>query len=307
MAILICGIVDGNLDKPREGTIGIAERGMTAIGYAIDDPSCLDDDATKQQMTERYRRINADYYVNHTVVPLHFGNIVDDEEDVRQFLNNATIQLKALIDKVKGKVQIVIQVSFDVQEAISELSKTVDISNKIAVGKAFFELSQEQYKFISQALKDKLSSHVADYEETVAVKEATVLINSYLVEKTHIENFDNALAAVAEQCGDFIIFNRLGPFPPFSFVTAEFNKGNFEVINDARLLLGLNEQCTPDEVKSSYRKMSFAVHPDRQNGDNQKMKALNDAYGIIKAYCNSSEESEYSFSKEAIERSFVRS
>ncbi len=305
MAILICGILDGIIEKPRKGTIAIAERGMTAVGFTLGNSACLEDETTIKQVRDQYKLINAGYFSAHTMAPLQFGNIVGNAEEVRRFLINATIQLKALMDKVKGKAEIIIQVSFDVQKAIVEISKSADISNKIAVGKAFFELSQKNKTSISQALKSKLSGHVADYVETAKVRETVILHNSYLVEKAKKELFDDALDEIVEKCDDFLIFNYVGPLPPYSFVSSEFNKGKFELINEARLALGLKEQCTFDEVKSSYREISLKVHPDKNEGEDKKMKELNEAYRIVTAYCNSVNESEYSFTKKAIEQSFV--
>lgn len=305
MAILICGILDGIIERPQEGSITIVESGMTAVGYALENLACLEDEATMKHAAEQYKQINAGYFSGHTLVPLQFGNIVDNEEEVRQFLINATIQLKALIDRVKGKAEIIIQVAFDVQKVMVEISKNVDISNKIAVGKAFFELSQKHKTAISQALKSKLSQHVADYVETTKANETVILHNSYLVEKAKEERFDNALDEIVEKCDDFLVFNYVGPMPPYSFVSAEFNKGKFDLINEARLVLGLKEQCTFEEVKSRYRKISLKVHPDKNEGEDKQMKELNEAYRIVRAYCNSVNESEYSFTKEATERSFA--
>ena len=305
MPILICAILDGVIEKPKEGTIAIVERGMTAVGYPIDNLDCLKDEATIKQITEKYKQINSSYFLDYTIVPFNFGNIVHDEEEVRQFLINATIELKALIDELKGKEQIIIHISFDVQKAIVEISKSVDVSNKIALGKAFFELSEKYKKAIREDLKSKLSIHAADHTETTTVNETAILLNTYLVEKTKKELFDNALDEIAEKCDDFIAFNYIGPLPPYDFVETDFNKGNFDMINEARLLLGLKEKCTFDDIKSSYRKMSFTVHPDKNNGNDKKMKALNEANRIVKAYYNSGNESECAFTKEAIERSFV--
>jgi len=234
MPILICGILDGIIEKPQEGSVTIVEGDMTAVGYTIEDLSFLEDEALPKQASEQYKKINAGYFSDHTLVPLQFGNIVDNEEEVRQFLINATIQIKALIDKVKGKGEIVIQVSFDVQKVIVEISKNVEISNKIAVGKALFELSQEHRTAISQALKSKLSHHVTDYVEMTQAGETVILHNSYLVEKAKEELFDDALDEIAEKCDDFIVFNYIGPLPPYSFIVTKFNKGNFDMINEAR-------------------------------------------------------------------------
>ena len=305
MPILICGILDGVMEAPREGSITIVEGEMTAVGYGLESLACLDDEATMKRIVEQYKRVNADYFSDHTLVPLQFGNIVDSKDEVRQFLINAGIQLKALIDKVKGRIEITIRVSFDVPKVIAEISKNVDTTDKIAAGKALFELSQEHKTAVGQVLKAKLSRQVADHVEMTGDSEAVILHNSYLVERAKEGHFNDALDKAAEACADFLVFDYVGPIPPYNFVSAEFNKGQFELINEARLVLGLEDRCTFDQIRSRYRKISLEVHPDRNEGEDREMKALNEAYRIVRAYCNSVNESEYFFTREAIEQSFV--
>jgi len=307
MAILLCGILDGMIETPLLGSLTLVENGMTAIGYGIEDVTCLHDKAALKQLNEHAQKINAAYFAEHTIVPLTFGTLVNDENEVRQFLINARIQLKALMDKVRGKDEIIIQISFDVHKVLAEIAKKVDATDPLALGKAFFELSQKYKKDIAERLQSTLSTYAADAVETPSATKTVILIMSYLVEKDKKEAFDAALDAVAEQCDDLVLFKYVGPLPPSSFVTTAFNTGDFDLITQARLLLDLKEQCTVDEVKANYRKISLRVHPDRNNGDDTKMKELAEAYRIVKAYCGGSEGREISFTKEAVEQSFVPS
>ena len=57
---------------------------MTAVGYIIENIVCLEGEAMMKQASELYKKINASYFSGHTIVPLQFGNIVDNEEEVRQ-------------------------------------------------------------------------------------------------------------------------------------------------------------------------------------------------------------------------------
>jgi hypothetical protein len=306
MAILLCSIVNGILADPEGGNVHIPERGMTAVGLIVDDPSSLSSEETKQALNHQYRAINWSYFSERTLIPLRFGMVVDDQEEARQFLRHAALQLDALMDRLHGKCEIVIQVSVDVQEAVAALSPRVDMSDKVAAGKAFFELAHQQREVISRALSAGLAAHVAEQREVGVPDNLTLLINTYLVEKASIESFDAALGQVAEACADFIAFNYAGPFPPYGFSDIQVSKGNFDLINDARNLLGLGERCTRDDLVARYRKLSFERHPDRHGGDDKEMQRLNDAYRILTAYCKSRDGKDAVFTREAVESSFMR-
>ena len=66
---------------------------------------------------------------------------------------------------------------------------------------------------------------------------------------------------------------------------------NFEDIDNARKLLGLEEAATLKEIRRAYRRKAFRHHPDRSGGDEnssqneQIMKKLNWAYKLLTEYC----------------------
>ena len=63
MAILICSIVDGIVQEIKEGTIVIAEKDITAVGYDIENPNGLEDENKKNKTIEKYRHINSCYFL----------------------------------------------------------------------------------------------------------------------------------------------------------------------------------------------------------------------------------------------------
>ena len=46
-------------------------------------------------------------------------------------------------------------------------------------------------------------------------------------------------------------------------------------------ILNVEENATSDQIKKSFRKMSMKYHPDKNNGDDQKFKEINEAYEIL--------------------------
>ena len=84
---------------------------------------------------------------------------------------------------------------------------------------------------------------------------------------------------------------------------------NFKEIDEARILLGLGETATLEEIKQAYIKMAFRYHPDRSGNSEddpqceQIMKKLNWAYKLLKDYCA---QYKYLFREEDVARTYPR-
>ena len=46
-------------------------------------------------------------------------------------------------------------------------------------------------------------------------------------------------------------------------------------------ILELNETCTKEEIKKKYYELSKKYHPDKNNGDDEKFKMINEAYETL--------------------------
>jgi len=65
---------------------------------------------------------------------------------------------------------------------------------------------------------------------------------------------------------------------------------DFKEINEARKLLGLDEEVTLPEIKEAYRKLALKYHPDRCKDEKKKdceemIKRINCAYEVVMGYC----------------------
>ena len=47
-------------------------------------------------------------------------------------------------------------------------------------------------------------------------------------------------------------------------------------------VLGVGKTASADEVKKAFRRKAVELHPDKQGGDEEKFKELNEAYEVLK-------------------------
>ncbi|MFA4989389.1 MAG: DnaJ domain-containing protein [Candidatus Omnitrophota bacterium] len=64
---------------------------------------------------------------------------------------------------------------------------------------------------------------------------------------------------------------------------------NFKQIDEARRILGLDEEASAEEIKHAFRALALKYHPDRCRGKDkkrceEKFKKINQAKDIIESY-----------------------
>lgn len=47
-------------------------------------------------------------------------------------------------------------------------------------------------------------------------------------------------------------------------------------------ILGVKKDASPDEIKKAFRRLAVQYHPDKEGGDEEKFKELNEAYDVLK-------------------------
>jgi molecular chaperone DnaJ len=52
-------------------------------------------------------------------------------------------------------------------------------------------------------------------------------------------------------------------------------------MTDYYQVLGVDRGASQEEIKRAYRKMAHAHHPDKEGGDEEKFKEVNEAYQVL--------------------------
>jgi len=83
---------------------------------------------------------------------------------------------------------------------------------------------------------------------------------------------------------------------------------------DPYKILEIDKNSTKDDIKKSYRKLSLKYHPDKNNGDDEMFKKINEAYNILiddeqkiqhDHFNNFNHEQHFSFNTEEIFKEFT--
>lgn len=290
---------------------------------------------TKSRSRSDYSRGLADGERDRSgMLPLRFGFTARDKEQVEEVLGRVYLQLRTLLNRLKGKVELVVQAFWDLQKILQQIrdeqgilsqrdgfpdaTNPPEIQNQksiVEVGRMLFEAAEVRRKKFVEAIHDNLSPIAKDFSEGPRKAEAMILNRSYLVEREKEPLFDEAMNFLGTKYERYLTFRYIGPLPAYSFVNIELNQGNFALVDKARKTMQLPEKASSEQIKASYRKLILTHHPDRNPESpraEERCKEVVAAYEIVSAYCQSFQnfgerrkQSEYSFVKEEVEKVFI--
>jgi Gas vesicle synthesis protein GvpL/GvpF len=216
--------------------VSVVEAGDLAaiVGDVPED----DAKATRDQALGHARVLEA-AVVDAPVVPFRFGIVVPgDDEVASELIDPRRDELKQLLDRVEGRVQMTLKVYYDEDAVLHEIvdeepeigelrekmsqgpkEATRDIRVRVGelVNNALEERRQRDSKEILEQLKPVSIAAVAEGLE----KEFMVLNAPFLVERDRVEEFENAVEDVADDRKERMHFRLLGPMPAYNFIDVE--------------------------------------------------------------------------------------
>jgi len=303
------------------------------------------DKLDKKELTQLiavHDQVNADLMKKHDVIPMRFGMVAENIEEIRNILRKAYIQFKAALERIAGKAEFVVQVFWNeknileklIQEnpEIQELKKETEskgkilgLASKMKLGKCIFEALELYRKECREDILRNLATRFPDFSAGKLLdtnKEKEMIMNySFLIGRGQELELESALNQIAEKYKDGLKFKYIGPMAPYSFTVINLSLGNFDLVDNARKTLGLGESAALLEIRNSYRKLVHEYHPDKHEYKKdqvileeavKKMKNIVTANEVLTVYCkhylsalSSEKEQLCSFRKEDVEDSII--
>lgn len=227
------------VEHPVCGDIGV--NGATVYPVSQGPIVALVSDITEKRIRPERKNLVAHHAVvkrlmeQTTVLPVAFGTIADSPKAVREILKENSGTFVEQLDRVRGKVEMGLRVTWDVPNIfeyfvnrhpqLAELRDTVlgkqrgpSQEDKIELGRLFDRLLAQDRERHTEAVIEVLAPRCADIKENQPREEREVMHLACLVERNAKKGFEDGVFEAAKLFDNSFAFDFNGPWAPHHFV-----------------------------------------------------------------------------------------
>jgi len=238
-------------DTPQSfGAIGVGERGDEVYTVCSNGlATVVSSSPIKKYPLSRdnllcHQRAVEEAMKTHTVLPVRFVTIAEDEEQVKKILEKEHDRLVSLFRTFEGKKELGLKAMFkeDViykellakhehirtaKERIASLSPEEQHYQLIEVGRQVEAALQEEKEICEEVITSTLSPLSVDMKRIDPYGNMMILNAAFLVEKRKEQEFDQKVEELSEKYSDNIKFKYVGTAPPCNFVNLVIETGSY--------------------------------------------------------------------------------
>jgi hypothetical protein len=234
----VYGIVGENA-KPPAGR-GIADAPLHLIGGGraaalVSDLPAGEVRLGRDEMLAHARVLEA-AIANGTVLPMRFGVVMSDADEIRQrLLDDHAAHLGAQLGEFDGKVEVRIRAVYEekallrevvredpeieaLRRSMSRRSEDATYYERIELGERVAAGVERKRERDGVAIIEALAPAALAFDEGKVGHERVALNASFLVERARLDQFDQIVDEVAASNAGRMRFKYTGPLPPHSFV-----------------------------------------------------------------------------------------
>ena len=170
---------------------------------------------------------------NWSALPVAFGLIADNEDQIQHILTANAKVLAEQIDRVEGQVEMSVSLRWTAEnvpkyfvDRYAELAQARDAiasgtasrDDQIEMGRTFERLLNNERLDNTQKFLDVLQPITTEIDVQPTRQEAEVMRLACLIKRDQEEAFNQAIYSIAEGFTDDFAISFNGPWPPYSFV-----------------------------------------------------------------------------------------
>jgi hypothetical protein len=187
--------------------------------------------ATRESMS-RYTEVLCQVIKHTTVVPLRFGTLFDQEEEIRKVLKKEKKRYLKFLTNLDNKIEVELKVWWKKESFQETMMKNKRLGrwkkalergegqgyDVVEFGKAIMEVADYERKQIEKSFLAMLRPLAAEWVVKDPMDEFQAFDGVYLVERQKEEDFDQAVGVLYEKYSATMIFKYTGPWAPHHFV-----------------------------------------------------------------------------------------
>ncbi len=232
------------------GPMGIGSRGDELYTICFNDISAVVSNSSlinypvSRENTIAHEKAIEEAMKEHTVLPVRFATIAEDEDKVKKILEKEHDAFKDLLNKFKGKKELGLKAVFKEEIIYKEiLEKYADIKNlkeviasnppektyyqRMEIGEMVEQALEKEKQVSKEAILDILRPIAEEIKTNNTYGERMVLNAAFLVTEDNEPEFDQSVQGLDAQYGDKIKFKYVGTLPPFNFINLVIETGRY--------------------------------------------------------------------------------
>lgn len=223
-------VLSEKLTGIEEAELAIIERGDVAVAVSPIVPRKI---RPQRKFLAAHQEIVTHLAKQWSMLPVSFGLIADDLEQVHHILDGNREVLLDQLDKVGGHVEMTVTLKWTAEnvaqyfvERYPELqaARTLIVEGRatredqIEMGRIYEALINEERTNHSQVFLDGLTPISRELQIQPTRDDSDVMRLACLIHRDREEDFNTAVYKIAEQFSDEFAITFNGPWPPYSFV-----------------------------------------------------------------------------------------
>lgn len=231
------------------GAIGIGGRGDEVYTVSFKDiGAVVSNSPVKKYPVSRenlipHERVIEEVMKTHTVLPVRFATIAENEEKVRLILEREYRKFIDLLKDMQGKKELGLKIMFKeelvykeileknddikaLKEKIAQVSPEKSYHQRMEIGRMVEAALQKEREFHKEDALSRLSPLSEQTRTNNTYGDLMIMNAAFLVVKEREEEFDAEVQGLADRYGEKVRFKYVGTLPPFNFVNLVISMEN---------------------------------------------------------------------------------
>ena len=278
------------------------ERFSAVVRDAVASPFDLRDRQELALLLLRHQQVIERVMTWTSILPVKFGTVAPDGQAVSRSLANGTAAFADAFERMKGKSQFEILVTWDPEPVFASIAaepEVVQLKQELTTdGYGAYLVAASRLgalvKWFFVRRRNKLADGIAqvlrqisqDAVPNALMDDRMVLNMALLIEDDRTAALDDCLETLDASYEGKLTFRCIGPLPPHSFATVEITFLEAGKITRARRLLELDAVQDARTLQAAYRRLAKQAHPDTAagGGDGERIAELKDAFTTLSSY-----------------------